>query len=281
MAELMYKFDRNLLKLSENQDLELAKQEWREVYKEKRPQQDGLCICQHNIKHIVYMFNIKTNYTICVGTKCCKKFNLKRKKINNSILEDVIQFSLIKGNYQIITDVLEYSNNIKSQLLQYIRNKYENIPLYQLRILKNDIYDLIHNYNLKYLQEIYIEINDKIIYEETQLIEKNRIEQLEIQRRHNEYIEGEKKRKELQIQLQMQEEFERNERYCIMNDTYKKSLELKKKTICCRCNIILNETYTKYDKDVTKTTELYACIECNKLINHWLINGHGEKSFEI
>ena len=78
---------------------------------------------------------------------------------------------LIKGEYIIINNILEYTNNIQSQLIKYIRNYYENNikNLEKLKILYNDIKNLINKYDLKYLQDIYQELTDKIINE--QLIE--------------------------------------------------------------------------------------------------------------
>ena len=172
MSEVIYKFNIHLLKLSKSKDLKIAKTEWREIYREKREEKTGLCICQHTLKNIIYMYNIFTKHTISVGTSCCKKFKLQIIKINN-ILENVICEMLIKGEYKIINNILEYTNNIKTQLIKYIRNQYENMTnLEQLKKFNNDIKILINEYDLKYLDDIYEEIMGKIVNEEKKEYEK-------------------------------------------------------------------------------------------------------------
>ena len=109
MSKPIYKFNINFLQLSKSKELEIAKTEWREIYREKREEKTGLCICQHTLKNIIYMYNIFTKHTISVGTTCCKKFKLKIIKINN-ILKKVISKMLINGEYKIINNILEYIN---------------------------------------------------------------------------------------------------------------------------------------------------------------------------
>ena len=150
MTEPTHKFDDNLLKLSKSKNLETAKKEWRAIYREQREENTGLCICQHTLKNIIYMYNISTKYTISVGTRCCKKFKLQIIKLNNNILENVISKMLINGEYKIINNIIEYTNNIQTQLIKYIRNEYENMTnLEKLKKLNNDIKILITEYYLK------------------------------------------------------------------------------------------------------------------------------------
>ena len=56
MAEPIYKFDIHLLKLSQSEDLEIAKTEWFVVHREEREKKTGLCICQQKLKNIIYMY---------------------------------------------------------------------------------------------------------------------------------------------------------------------------------------------------------------------------------
>jgi hypothetical protein len=127
MVEGKYKFDINLLQLSNSKDIKIAKTEWSEVCREYRKDYTGLCICQHTLKNIIYMYNKFTKYTISVGVGCCKKFNLQPVKINNTILQNVLRNMLIKGEYKIINNILEYTQNIETELINYITNKYKNI----------------------------------------------------------------------------------------------------------------------------------------------------------
>ena len=82
-----YAFNNNLLQLSMNEDIELAKKEWILIRKDKTPNKDGICICQHTIKNIVYCYNIKTKRYISVGLVCCKKFQLKLKSGNKLLIK--------------------------------------------------------------------------------------------------------------------------------------------------------------------------------------------------
>ena len=49
LSKNYYKFENNLLKLSINTSIDGALIEWNEIYKEKRDEKSGLCICQHKI----------------------------------------------------------------------------------------------------------------------------------------------------------------------------------------------------------------------------------------
>lgn len=253
MSEPIYKFNIHLLKLSKSEDLKIAKTEWREIYREKREEKTGLCICQHSLKNIIYMYNIFTKHTISVGTSCCKKFKLQIIKINN-ILKNVISEMLIKGEYKIINNILEYTNNIKTQLIKYIRNQYENMRnLEQLKKFNNDIKILINDYDLTYLHDIYDEIIEKIINEEKKENEKKmKLEKLQI--------------KQIQ-QIQQKKEYE-------------KKIELETFKFCCRCcKKLENDNIIIYNEEITKKTELFACKTCSLLINNWLERGYKESSF--
>lgn len=72
------------------------------------------------------MYNIFTKYTISVGSGCCKKFKLQTIKLDNNILKYIISKMIAKGEYKIINNILEYTNNIQIELTKYIRNEYEN-----------------------------------------------------------------------------------------------------------------------------------------------------------
>jgi hypothetical protein len=231
MSEPIYKFNINLLELSKSKDLEIAKTEWREIYREKREEKTGLCICQHTLKNIIYMYNIFTKYTISVGTSCCKKFKLQIIKINN-ILEKVISKMLINGEYKIINNILEYTNNIEIQLIKYIRNEYENMTnLEEIKKFNNDIKILIDDYDLTYLEDIY-----------------------------HEKMELEK------LKIKQKKEYEK--------------IELEKLKSCYRCHKNLeNANFIKYNEEITKKGELFACKTCSSLTNNWLERGYKEKSF--
>jgi len=160
-----YNFDRNLIKASYKKDLYGAKREWQILTKETREREDGLCICQRKVKHIIYMYNPKTKLTIIIGSKCAKKFELNdAKPLPNNILKEILSKSLEKGEYEIIDNIIRYSNNIEEQIIKYFQNKIDSINNQnKLLDIQNEIKELIDVYSLKYLNNIYETLNNKII----------------------------------------------------------------------------------------------------------------------
>jgi hypothetical protein len=96
MTTAKYNFNKNLIKASYKKDLCDAKNEWCIIGNESREYQNGLCICQRKVKHIIYMYNLKTNLTIMVGSKCAKKFELTNNSLlNNNILRKILQSNFV------------------------------------------------------------------------------------------------------------------------------------------------------------------------------------------
>jgi hypothetical protein len=166
-----YNFDSNLLQLSMSEDIELAKREWIVIQKDKMPRKDGICICQHTIKNIVYCYNINTKHYISVGLVCCKKFKLKLKKSGNKLLLEVFNkifengFDEIfeKGEYSKITDIFEYSDKVECQLKAMVHQMYEHITdISELHLLLAQIKNLIDEYKFEYMQPTYDVISEKI-----------------------------------------------------------------------------------------------------------------------
>lgn len=249
MTEPTHIFDKNILKLSKSQNLQIAKTEWREIYREQRMEKTGLCICQHTLKNIIYMYNIFTNYTICVGTTCCKKFKLQMIKLDNNILENVIREMLIRGEYKIIDNILEYTKSIQSQLIKYIRNEYENniTNLEILNKLHTDINILIKNYTLEYLRDIYDEITAKIILEERNKFEiKEKKEKEEQKRNEVEKIKREEQRRNEVERIKREQQRETvknlcgcgimNENVCICKTPRYELVKLSNNLYCGMCN---------------------------------------------
>ena len=198
-----YKFNTNLLKASKSINLEDAKKEWKIIYEEKREENDGLCICQRKVKNIIYMYNIQTQNTIIVGTVCCKKFEMNKDKLSNTILYNLLKNNLIKGEYTNINNIITYCNSVKEQLIQHIQEEFETIinnynqsknfwdnTEYQenwnkisfsndkkLKELSININELIQQYNLDYLKDIYLNIKNKLneMNEEIKKYEKSKI----------------------------------------------------------------------------------------------------------
>ena len=161
---MVNKFNEHLLELSHNKYLSSAKEEWFTIYEEKRKTQDRLCICQHKIKNVIYMHNTTTNRSICVGTGCCKKFDFHTKKSKNNALNTVFNRIYQGGEYEIIDDIIQYSDDIQHELIKHFikeckKNKHNEFDLFEIQ---SEIEDLITNHKMTYLQNIHTSIKKKI-----------------------------------------------------------------------------------------------------------------------
>jgi hypothetical protein len=176
MSKAEYNFNHNLLKASFSKSLQEAKREWFEIYQEERINKDGLCICQrNNLKIIKYFYNIKTKNTIIVGSRCCKKFDFIVDKFKNKILEDLFKNIIIKGEYQVIDNIVEYTISVEEQLIEYFK-KYtitKNIPI--LKKITEDIKKIIDDYNFNYLNDIYNTLTNLIKLREKEEQEEEKI----------------------------------------------------------------------------------------------------------
>ena len=168
-----YKFEKNLLHVSLEQiNIDIAKKEWKLFHEENGS--NGLCICQHHIKNINYLYNTKTKNIIMVGSTCYKKFKMENGKIKNTILNTVL-CELIKGQYSNIDDT--YCRMVETQLLNYFENKYEQYKhsVELLKTLSFSLNEIISEYELEFLKPLYIQINTSI-----EELKKIKIEELKI-----------------------------------------------------------------------------------------------------
>ena len=159
-----YKFNSNLIKLSTSDNIEDAKNEWEFILKKTEKDNNNLCICQHKIKHITYFYNIKNKNTIICGSKCCEKFKFSGREMKNKILSNILFDSLTKGDYKQINNLLKYSNDIKNTLIKQFTREYENKinNQYELKLLLNNIEELINYYSFDNLENIKNLIIDKL-----------------------------------------------------------------------------------------------------------------------
>jgi hypothetical protein len=174
---MSYKFDANLLKASKSKDIALAKLEWRWVRDDSRPEQDVQCICQRWIKHLNYYHNIETGYTIALGSGCAKKVGLPDRGLPGPLAE-VLKERLERGEYSTIDNMLIYSDSIQKELIAYFQRKFkesqrkcnqkwvleENIAeaIFKLKVILNELSELIWEDNLSYLRPMYAETKDRI-----------------------------------------------------------------------------------------------------------------------
>lgn len=191
MSKAEYNFNQNLLKASSCNSLQEAKTEWVEVYEEVRINKDGLCICQRNkLKFVKYFYNVKTKNTIIVGSKCCKTFHFNANKIKNKILKEIIKNNILKGEYQVIDNIIEYTNSVEKQLIEYFEKYTLSKNISELKKVTEDIKILIDEYKLNYLLAIYNILTDLInlIEKEKEEEEKLKVYCIKIRRRN--YIPG-------------------------------------------------------------------------------------------
>ena len=227
-----YKFNTNLLKASSSQILNDAKKEWCVIYEEEREKQDGLCICQRKVKYVTYMYNAVTQYTIIVGTKCSKNFNMNKTKLANNILNNILKCNLTKGEYTNIDNIITYCKSIEEELLHYFLTEYENtikkysyydncndgnqIDRIWIRFMEDyhndlikissDMNELIQQYNLSYLVKLYKSIISKITIIGEKIQTKQEVIKLqECQRKIEEEHQKQKMEEQRKMELLKQE----------------------------------------------------------------------------
>lgn len=175
MSHAEYNFNQNLLKASSCTSLHEAKTEWVKVFEEVRKNKDGLCICQrNNLKFIKYFYNIKTKNTIIAGSRCCEKFDFNVNNIKNKILEKILKNNILKGEYKIINNIIEYTNSVEKQLIEYFEKYTLSKNIFELKKAIENIKNLIDEYKLNYLKDIYSNLFT-IMLEHLKLQEANEI----------------------------------------------------------------------------------------------------------
>jgi hypothetical protein len=137
MGDDMYNFNENLFILSENKiDINIAIKEWSildVIFKKKIKDSNSIisklskkritnepvkCICQRNIHHYKILFNTITKEKINIGTGCIKKFKFDKKTKMSKFCENMINTL----GYDKIDDVILYSNDIETEIAEYIKN---------------------------------------------------------------------------------------------------------------------------------------------------------------
>jgi len=268
-----HKFDKNLLALSCSQDVEGAKQEGRTGWRESRKESDGLCLCQHRIKHIVYLYNKKTKKTISVGCECYKKFNFDAREMSNYMLQYVMREVLSKGEYARIDNVIEFSESIKDRLPGVIWRGYENVKYRKderYRFL-NEVEDLVESYGIDYLAVAYDEMkedSDKLdradeIIRQTEQAKLDRINEIKM-KKQDRMIEMDERLNRLSGLLDKG----------IEEETY-----LQEGDVCSRCH-----KPDKYGKlyqlrAPSGTLKFYRCQECSRLADHWIDTKFSDRAF--
>ena len=158
-----HKFNDHLLNLSENKEIEKAIKEWQFVTKEKYEKLNRICVCQHKIKNVIYLFNILTRHTIAIGSTCFKKFNVTITDIN-PIIKKVLDTLREKGEYKEILDFNKFIIDAQQDVIDSFQKEYRNYrnDIDELHILKEYIYNVINDYGISYLNDTLVMFEKRI-----------------------------------------------------------------------------------------------------------------------
>ena len=154
-----YKFTANLLKASCSTEIEAAKLEWCKIDEEHVSDDSKIltCICQHRIKHVVYMYNKTTAKSIMVGSTCFNKFKLVSCNVRDCVYRQILFEALQKGESHIINNIIEYTDYVKNRHIEYydtyISKNKDNLRI--LHKIKGTINNLINEDGVNYLDELY------------------------------------------------------------------------------------------------------------------------------
>jgi len=259
-----YKFDNNLIELSKNKTIDLARLEWRFIVKQELEEPYGVCICQHKIKYASYMFNIYTKHIIMVGTGCSKKLKIQMRVLNNRILNIIIND--IIGEYKLIDNLFEYAEDVKNRLIKFITQQINiSNSTMLLNILRDEVKSLIDDYNLLGLQHIYDKICCK--YKECEEKEQRQIEKekREKEQREKEQIERKQKEKEQREKEQREKEQEQYKKEQIEKEQREKEQREKEYieyiSKIKERNILQQREQTQFEKE-QRERETIAAIKC-------------------
>ena len=140
--KLEYKFNENLLELSQNKtDIKEAINEWYKLSFGKNKiikaisnitinetkDECSKCICSHIIYKSIKLYNINTGHMILSGRGCYKnfEFNVENKiECPNKLKEYINEINL---GYDEITSPIDYSNNIKNKINEMLEIEFDMI----------------------------------------------------------------------------------------------------------------------------------------------------------
>ncbi len=128
-------FDKNLLELSLNKDLEEAKKEW-EMLKEDNSIDKKMCLCNHKLQKIKYYFNKRTLHIVVIGSECSKKFGMNKNTMKNEGVRKLLEKILFKKD----NDTTDNTNNNLNQVINNNeKEKIEDLHLYSQKMRLNFI----------------------------------------------------------------------------------------------------------------------------------------------
>ncbi len=133
-------FDKNLLELSLNKDLEEAKKEW-EMLKEDNSIDKKMCLCNHKLNKIKYFFNKRTLHIVVIGSECSKKFGMNKNTMKNEGVRKLLEKILFKKDNDTTdnTNTNNTNNNTNQVINNNEKEKIEDVHLYSQKMRLNFI----------------------------------------------------------------------------------------------------------------------------------------------
>lgn len=116
---MSYNYEKNILELSETDDIKEVPKEWISLAPSCRMEQKERCICNRGIIIVERFFNTKTKRVINVGTTCVKELRLNECKSINCLIKSFIDGE--PGEYQQILDLIRYSDDNLQKVIATVK----------------------------------------------------------------------------------------------------------------------------------------------------------------
>jgi hypothetical protein len=163
-----YKFNKNLLGLSNSKVLDQAKKEW-DLLDRSKYEESKKCICQHKIKYCNFYLNNINGNMIIVGSACSKKFGLIQKETSRKSFPKSLIEIIKKGEYENIEDLFKYSAEVREIYIQYFKNKIKDFCwgsrqriLINYGTVKEELEELEKKYKINWLLDLKIDLIEKM-----------------------------------------------------------------------------------------------------------------------
>jgi hypothetical protein len=120
-----HRFEPNILKLSQADNIDIALKEWYFYSQDRVPHKSSTCVCNSNITIVHTYLNSKTGQACLLGGNCHRKMKAAARQNGNNI-ESRTCMEFEPTTYTEITDMAAYSSAILQKILSDIRNKVLN-----------------------------------------------------------------------------------------------------------------------------------------------------------
>tara|TARA_Y100000816_G_scaffold54026_1_gene34843 strand:+ start:13860 stop:14924 length:1065 start_codon:yes stop_codon:yes gene_type:complete len=200
------RFKEGFMNLSNSKNYTEALDEWIKVFSERRTDSNKVqCICGHDIyADVRYLINKENKKCIYVGSGCIK--NINKEQFTSKYVTEAFKKIAETNQYTKIDNYEEYSNRVKTELLNILENEIQEINtlekmetlLDEIQIIENILFGNNEN---ETLCELIKNLKCKIQKEERDEAERMRLERERLKRQrsareHLECIERERLKRE-------------------------------------------------------------------------------------